>query len=74
MRQKGLCGVILGKAQLTTFIVLKAAPPLNLVKRQFKADRPNKLWVSDPIYFSNWQRFVYVAFVIYVFSRRIVGR
>ncbi|TYQ19618.1 UNVERIFIED_ORG: integrase-like protein [Zoogloea ramigera] len=43
------------------------------VHRQFKAQRPNQLWVSDFTYVSTWQGFVYVAFVIDVFARRIVG-
>jgi putative transposase len=73
MRQMGLRGVIRGKAQRTTFAAPKAACPWDLVKRQFKADRPNQLWVSDFTYVSTWQGFVYVAFVIDVFSRRIVG-
>lgn len=73
MRQMGLRGVIRGKAQRTTFADPKAGCPLDLVKRQFKADRPNQLWVSDFTYVSTWQGFVYVAFVIDVFSRRIVG-
>lgn len=73
MRQMGLRGVIRGKAQRTTFADPKASCPLDLVKRQFKADRPNQLWVSDFTYVSTWQGFVYVAFVIDVFSRRIVG-
>ena len=73
MGQMGLRGVIRGKAQRTTFADPKAACPLDLVKRQFKADRPNQLWVSDFTYVSTWQGFVYVAFIIDVFSRRIVG-
>lgn len=51
----------------------KAACPLDRVKRQFKAQRPNQLWVADFTYVSTWQGFVYVAFVIDVFARRIVG-
>ena len=47
--------------------------PLDRVNRQFKADRPNPLWVSDVTYVSTWQGWVYVAFVIDVFARRIVG-
>jgi transposase InsO family protein len=50
-----------------------AACPLDHVKRQFKADRPNKLWVSDFTYVSTWQGWLYVAFVIDVYARRIVG-
>lgn len=73
MRQMGLKGVVRGKSIRTT-ISNKAAPcPLDLVNRQFRADRPNALWVSDFTYVSTWQGWVYVAFVIDVFSRRIVG-
>jgi len=46
---------------------------LDLVNRQFKADRPNQLWVSDFTYVSTWQGWLFVAFVIDVFARRIVG-
>jgi transposase InsO family protein len=52
----------------------KALPcPLDRVNRQFKADRPNQLWVSDFTYVSTWQGWQYVAFVIDVYARRIVG-
>ena len=51
----------------------KAACPLDRVNRQFRAERPNQLWVSDFTYVSTWQGLVYVAFVIDVFARRIVG-
>ena len=52
----------------------KATPcPLDKVNRQFAADRPNKLWVSDFTYVATWSGFVYVAFVIDVYARRIVG-
>ena len=51
----------------------KAPCPLDRVNRQFQAQRPNVLWVSDFTYVSTWQGFVYVAFVIDVFARRIVG-
>ena len=47
--------------------------PLDKVNRQFAADRPNKLWVSDFTYVATWSGFVYVAFVIDVYARRIVG-
>ncbi len=50
-----------------------AACPLDRVNRQFKAPRPNALWVSDFTYVATWSGFVYVAFVIDVFARRIVG-
>ncbi len=51
----------------------QAACPLDRVNRQFKAQRPNQLWVADFTYVSTWQGFVYVAFVVDVFARRIVG-
>ena len=47
--------------------------PLDRVNRQFKADHPNQLWVSDFTYVSTWQGWLYVAFIIDVFARRIVG-
>jgi hypothetical protein len=73
MRKCGLRGVVRGKPVRTT-IGDKAAPrPLDHVNRQFQAQRPNQLWVSDFTYVSTWQGFVYVAFVIDVFARRIVG-
>jgi putative transposase len=73
MRQLGLRGVIRGKPVKTT-VSNKAQPcPLDRVNRQFRADRPNALWVSDFIYVHTWQGFAYVAFVIDVFARRIVG-
>ena len=73
MRNMGLRGVIRGKPVKTT-ISDKAAPcPLDHVKRQFRAPRPNVLWVSDFTYVATWQGFVYVAFVIDTFARRIVG-
>src|SRR5262249_58979060 len=51
----------------------EAARPLDLVDRHFGAQRPNQLWVSDFTYVATWRGFVYVAFVIDVFARRIVG-
>jgi transposase InsO family protein len=73
MKRLGLEGVRRGKVMRTT-ISDKAAPcPLDRVNRQFKADRPNQLWVSDFTYVSTWQGWLYVAFVIDVFARRIVG-
>jgi putative transposase len=73
MRKMGLEGVIRGKRVRTT-VPDKAAPcPLDHVNRQFGAERPNVLWVSDFTYVSTWTGFVYVAFVIDAFARRIVG-
>ena len=62
-----------GKVVRTT-VPGKALPcPLDRVNRQFKAERPNQLWVSDFTYVSTWQGWQYVAFVIDVYARRIVG-
>ena len=73
MRDMGLQGVIRGKSVRTT-ISDKAAPcPLDHVNRQFKAPRPNVLWLSDFTYVATWTGFVYVAFVIDAYARRIVG-
>lgn len=73
MREMGLQGVIRGKSVRTT-ISDKAAPcPLDHVNRQFHAPAPNRLWVSDFTYVSTWGGFVYVAFVIDVYARYIVG-
>ncbi|WP_271585701.1 IS3 family transposase [Bradyrhizobium sp. CCBAU 53415] len=73
MRDMGLQGVIRGKPIRTT-ISDKAAPcPLDHVNRQFKASRPNVLWLSDFTYVATWTGFVYVAFVIDAYARRIVG-
>ena len=73
MRRLGLQGVRRGKSVRTTVPDAAVPCPLDRVNRQFKADRPNQLWVSDFTYVSTWQGFVYVAFVIDVFARRIVG-
>jgi putative transposase len=73
MQDMGLEGVIRGKKVRTT-ISDKAAPcPLDHVNRQFQAPRPNALWVSDFTYVTTWAGFVYVAFVIDTYARRIVG-
>lgn len=73
MRLRGLSGARRGKKVRTTVPDAKAACPLDRVNRQFKAQRPNQLWVADFTYVSTWQGFVYVAFVVDVFARRIVG-
>jgi putative transposase len=73
MRRAGLQGVVRGKKQRTTVPDAAAACPQDKVQRKFSADRPNQLWVSDFTYVSTWQGFVYVAFVIDVYARRIVG-
>jgi transposase InsO family protein len=73
MKQLGLRGARRGKAIKTTISDRSAPCPLDHVQRQFTAQRPNALWVSDFTYVSTWQGFVYVAFVIDVFARYIVG-
>lgn len=73
MRRQGLHGVRRGKVIRTTFSDNKASCPLDKVHREFRAERPNQLWVSDFTYVSTWQGWLYVAFVIDVFARRIVG-
>ena len=73
MRKMGLVGVIRGKQVRTTVPDKAAACPLDHVNRQFRAERPNVLWVSDFTYVSTWSGFAYVAFVIDAFARRIVG-
>jgi transposase InsO family protein len=73
MRRHGLRGVMRGKVVRTTISDHKAPCPLDHVRRQFRAERPNQLWVSDFTYVSTWQGWLYVAFVIDVFARRIVG-
>jgi putative transposase len=73
MRRMGIQGARRGKAVRTTMADPAVACPLDRVKRQFKAERPNQLWVSDFTYVSTWQGWLYVAFVIDVFARRIVG-
>ena len=73
MRTMGLQGVVRGTRVRTTISNAAAPCPPNRVNRQFKAPRPNALWVSDFTYVATWAGFVYVAFVIDVFARRIVG-
>jgi putative transposase len=74
MRWLGLRGTVRGRKFKVTTIPDTAAPrPLDLVTRQFVATRPNQLWVADLTYVATWRGFAYVAFVIDVFSRRIVG-
>lgn len=73
MKQMGIEGIVRGKKVRTT-IPDKAAPcPMDRVNRQFRTPAPNMLWVSDFTYVPTWSGFVYVAFVIDTFARRIVG-
>jgi len=73
MRALGISGVRRGRRFKTTIPDNAAARPLDLVNREFVADRPNQLWVADLTYVSTWRGSVYAAFVIDVFSRMIVG-
>jgi len=74
MRRLGLAGVVRGRTfKVTTNPDTLASRPPDLVTRQFTAVRPNQLWVADLTYVATWRGLVYVAFVIDVFSRRIVG-
>ena len=73
MRRLGLEGIRRGKSVRTTTPYTSAPCPLDRVNREFQADRPNQLWVSDFTYVSTWQGWLYVAFVVDVFARRIVG-
>ena len=73
MRRLGLRGVRRGKVVRTTSSDRDAPCRLDKVNRQFQAVRPNQLWVSDFTYVSTWQGWLYVAFVIDVYARRIVG-
>ncbi len=73
MRKLGIQGAIRGKKFKTTVTDDSSARPLDLVDRDFNATRPNQLWVSDFTYVATWRGFTYVAFVIDVFARKIVG-
>ena len=73
MQEMSLQGVIRGKPVRTTISDKMAPCPLDRVNRQFRAPAPNRLWVSDFTYVATWAGFVYVAFVIDTYARRIVG-
>ncbi|MBY6159222.1 IS3 family transposase [Pseudooceanicola nitratireducens] len=73
MKGMGLQGIIRGKPHRTTVPDKKAPCPLDKVNRQFRVPAPNMLWVSDFTYVATWRGFVYVAFVIDAYARRIVG-
>jgi putative transposase len=73
MRHLGLRGVVRGRRCRTTIPEPVADRPQDLVARAFTVDRPNALWVADLTYVATWRGFVYVAFVIDAFARRIVG-
>jgi transposase InsO family protein len=73
MHTMGLRGVVRGRRVKTTLPAVVAERPRDLVERNFAATRPNPLWVADLTYVATWRGFVYVAFVVDAFSRRIVG-
>ena len=73
MRRMELQGAVRGKTVKTTFSDRATPCPADRVNRQFQAPRPNALWLSDFTYVATWQGFVYVAFVIDAYARRIVG-
>jgi putative transposase len=74
MAKMGLRGAVRGRAFKVTTVANDAQPrPLDRVGRRFEAERPNQLWVADITYVATWSGFVYVAFVVDVFSRYIVG-
>jgi putative transposase len=73
MRAMGLRGAVRRRGFETTIPDEKASRPADLVERQFTAERPNQLWVADFTYVATWKGFVFVAFVVDVFARSIVG-
>jgi putative transposase len=73
MRAAGLCGVSRRRFITTTQRDLKAPPAQDLVQRNFRAAGPDRLWVADISYVPTWAGFMYLAIVLDVFSRRIVG-
>jgi len=73
MREMGIRGVVRGKRCRTTVAAESAARVPDLVERAFTASRPNELWVSDITYVATWCGYVYVAFVVDAYARRIVG-
>ena len=73
MRELGLQGAVRGRRFKTTITDDAAARPRDLVDRDFTATRPNELWVADFTYVATWRGYVYVAYIIDTFARRIVG-
>jgi len=73
MRSMGLQGAVRGRVKRTTIPSKENRDPFDLVQRNFTATRPNQLWVADFTYVATWTGFVFVAFIIDVFSRMIVG-
>jgi hypothetical protein len=73
MRAAGLRGATLRKFVVTTVSDPESRPPVDLVERRFYAERPNRLWVADLTYVPTWSGFLYLAVVLDVFSRKVVG-
>lgn len=73
MRELGLRGVTRGSTKRTTVADPAADRPADLVQRRFAPTAPNRLWVADITYVSTWSGWVYVAFVIDAYARRILG-
>ena len=73
MGELGLAGAVRGKVKRTTISDPKAAKPLDLVDRNFRPLAPDRLWVADFTYVSNWSGWCYTAFVIDAYARRILG-
>ena len=73
MRAAGLRGATLRRYVVTTQVDSGARPAVGLVDRQFYAEGPNRLWVADISYIPTWSGFLYLAMVLDVYSRRVVG-
>lgn len=73
MRELGLRGATRSRSTITTRPDRTSPRAPDLVKRRFRADRPNELWVSDLTYIATWSGFAYAAFIVDVYSRRVVG-
>ena len=73
MRAAGLRGATLRKFVVTTMRPARVPEVADLVERHFDAERPNRLWVADATYIPTWSGFLYLAIVLDVFSRKIVG-
>jgi putative transposase len=73
MAELALTGAVRGKTKRTTIADPTAARPADLVQRRFAPPAPNRLWVADLTYVSTWSGFAYVAFVVDVYARRILG-
>ena len=73
MRELGIRGVVRGKTVRTTVADVESERPADLVERRFRASAPNRLWVADLTYVKTHSGWVFVAFIVDVFSRRVVG-